>query len=85
MACTSGKNVSMQVVSMRIPKKPCGSWVLQVYWGPGYAHLRGHVNNGLNVVSADRRVGKIIPVVIEVMHGVLNVKVGLQEPMKGIG
>ena len=56
--CISGKNVSMQVVSMQIPKKPCGSWVLQVYWGPGYAHLRGNVNNGLNVVNADRRVGK---------------------------
>jgi len=35
VACISGRDVSMQVVSMRIPKNPCRSWVLQVYWAPG--------------------------------------------------
>ena len=42
------------------------------------------MSNGLNIVSADWRVGRANhKIVIEVMHEILNVIVGLQEPLKG--
>ena len=43
------------------------------------------MSNGLNIVSVDWRVrGANRKIVIEVMHEVLNVIIGLQEPLKGV-
>ena len=70
----------MRVVSIRIPRKTnLSSGSFKLVGSQGYAHLRGHLGNGVNLMGTDQRVGRADgKIVIQVMHEVLGVIVGLQ-------
>ena len=66
-------------VNQNTQKNQLSSGSCKLVGSQGYAQLRGHLGNGVNIMGTDQRVGRADgKIVIQVMHEVLDVIVGLQ-------
>ena len=72
-------------VDQNTQKNQLGSGSFKLVGSQGYAHLRGHLGNGVKIMGTDQRVGRADgKIVIQVVHEVLDVIVGRQKPLKGV-